>query len=338
MKIDSGIPVELDQAGTMAADLEAKGYDGGWVFELNRDPFLPLTLAAEHTTTLTLGSNIAVAFARNPMLLANVGRDLADYSRGRFVLGLGTQIKAHITKRFGMPWSHPAARMREMIRAVHAIWDSWETGDRLDFRGDFYTHTLMTPVFSPGPAPHGRPPIYLAAVGPLMTKVAGEVADGWMSHGFQTESYLREHSLPALEAGLARSGRTRADITVMMPAFTVTGESEEELAEAAKAVKGLIGFYGSTPAYRSVLEHHGWGDAQPELNAMSKQGRWDEMGDVIDDEMLTTFAVVGTPEEVGDGLAARFGDILDRISFYTPYEAGPDVIARVCDRLRIASA
>ncbi|MGH9067119.1 MAG: LLM class F420-dependent oxidoreductase, partial [Acidimicrobiales bacterium] len=296
MRVDGGIGFgtgfDLGGVGPAAAGAEAVGYDGVWSPETGHDPFLPLTIAAEHTETLELGTGIAVAFARNPMNLAMVANDLQAYSKGRFLLGLGSQIKPHIEKRFSMPWSHPAPRMRELILAMRAIWRSWHEGEALAFRGEFYTHTLMTPFFDPGPNPYGPPKVLLAAVGGRMTEVAGEVADGILVHGFTTEAYLRQVTMPALSRGMARSGRRREDFQVSYPGFVVTGTTDEEMAEAAKGVRAQIAFYGSTPAYRPVLELHGWGDLQTELNTLSKQGRWAEMGDLVTDEMLEAFAVV----------------------------------------------
>jgi probable F420-dependent oxidoreductase len=259
------------------------------------------------------------------MNLAVLANDLQLLSKGRFILGLGSQIKPHITKRFSMPWSHPAPRMRELIAAMRAIWAAWETGEKLEFRGEFYTHTLMTPFFDPGPNPYGNPKILLAAVGELMTEVAGEVGDGLLVHGFSTERYLREVSLPALENGAARAGKTRADLTVSYPGFVVTGASDEDVARATKAVREQIAFYGSTPAYRSVLELHGWGDLQTELNTLSKRGEWVKMGELIDDDVLDAFAVVGPVEQVAGKVKVRFGDIVDRFSFYAPYKIEPEI-------------
>ncbi len=324
MKIDGGIGLDLTKAGAEAKEAEAVGYDGIWVPETSRDPFLPLTLAAEHTDTLELGTSIAVAFARSPMTLANTAYDLTQYSQGRFILGLGSQIKPHITKRFSMEWSKPAARMREMVQAMHAIWDCWMNGTRLDFRGDFYTHTLMTPFFDPGSHEYGIPRVFLAGVGPLMTEVAGEVCDGFFCHGFTTEKYLREVTIPALEEGRKKAGKTMDGFEVCGPSFVVTGNTEEELEKAKVGTRQQIAFYGSTPAYRSVLELHGWGELQTDLNRLSKEGKWQEMGTLIDDEILHTFAVVGEPETIGPELKARYGDVISRISFYAPYEGNRD--------------
>jgi probable F420-dependent oxidoreductase len=249
-----------------------------------------------------------------------VSWDLQAASQGRFILGLGSQIKPHITKRFSMPWSSPAARMREMILAIRAIWGSWNQGTKLDFRGDFYSHTLMTPFFNPGPNPHGDARIFLAGVGELMTQVAGEVADGFLCHGFTTRQYLDEVTLPNLAKGRAKAGKAMDGFQLAGPMFVVTGRDEAEMVEAAKGVKGQIAFYGSTPAYRPVLELHGWGDLQEELNRLSKEGRWAEMGDLIDDDMLATFAVVAPLDRVAGALKERWGDVLDRLSFYAPYD------------------
>jgi probable F420-dependent oxidoreductase len=325
MKVDSGIPsVGVEEIVTVAAELEELGYDGGFTAETNHDPFLPLVIAAEHTERLELGTSIAVAFARNPMTLANIGHDLQLLSKGRFRLGLGSQIKAHIEKRFSMPWSHPAARMRELILAMRAIWASWNNGEKLEFRGEFYTHTLMTPFFDPGPSPYGPPSIQLAAVGELMTEVAGEVADGIILHGFTTERYVREVTLPSLERGFAKAGKSRADFDISGPLFVVTGTSDEEIERAREGTKQQIAFYGSTPAYRGVLELHGWGAAQDDLNKLSKQGKWVEMGELIDDDMLEAFAVIAEPEDVPKALLARYGDIVNRLSFYAPYRSDPE--------------
>jgi probable F420-dependent oxidoreductase len=336
MLVDGGIGSDLAKAAAGAKLQEDLGFDGLWAAETNHDPFLALTLAAEHTERIELGTGIAVAFARSPMTLAQTAYNLNAFAEGRLLLGLGSQIKAHITRRFSMPWSHPAARMREFVLAMQAIWASWEDGTKLDFRGDFYEHTLMTPFFDPGANEFGAPKVFLAAVGELMTKVVGEVCDGMLCHGFTTESYLREVTMRALGEGFDAGGRARADIQLSLPAFVVTGTTEEEMAAAAEGVREQIAFYGSTPAYRGVLEHHGWGELQAELNALSKQGGWKQMGTLIDDEILGTFAVVAEPDRVGDELLARFGDLVDRISFYAPYQAASDAFAPAIERLRAA--
>jgi probable F420-dependent oxidoreductase len=336
MKVDGGIGTDLASAAQTAKDAEAAGYSGAWTAETSHDPFFPLLLAAEHTEQLELGTSIAVAFARNPMLLANVGYDLQAYSKGRFMLGLGSQIKPHITKRFSMPWSHPAPRMREMVQAIRAIWACWNEGTKLDFRGDFYSHTLMTPFFNPGPNPYGVPKIFLAGVGELMTEVAGETCDGFFCHGFTTERYLREVTLPALERGRHKAGKTMEGFEIAGPGFVVTGTTEEEMDKAAKGTREQIAFYGSTPAYRPVLDLHGWGELQDELNALSKQGEWVKMGTLIDDELLNTFAVVAEPEQIAPELHRRYGDCISRISFYAPYKSDPERWHGVLDALKAA--
>ncbi|HZU73968.1 MAG TPA: LLM class F420-dependent oxidoreductase [Acidimicrobiales bacterium] len=323
MLVDGAVPTRLSDVPAAVANSEAAGYDGVWSAETGHDPFLPLVLAAEHSQRIGIGTAIAVAFARNPMDLATMANDLQAYSSGRFMLGLGSQIKAHIEKRYSMPWSHPAARMRELILAMRAIWDCWNNGTKLDFRGDFYTHTLMTPFFSPGPNPHGAPKVFLAAVGERMAEVAGEVAEGILIHGFTTERYLRDVTLPAVQRGLDRAGRSRSEFQVSYPGFVVTGDSAESMEQAADAVRRQIAFYGSTPAYRGVLEIHGWGELQTELNTLSKQGKWVEMGTLIDDDVLNAFAVVGEPDRVPAELRRRYADIVDRLSFYAPYQRDP---------------
>lgn len=338
MQVDGGIGFHPDVAFMAAAAkrIEDAGYDGVWCPETGHDPFLPLAIAAEHTERLMLGTGIAVAFARNPMNTASLANDIQLMSKGRLILGLGSQIKPHIEKRFSMPWSHPAPRMREFILAMRAIWDSWHNGTKLDFRGDFYTHTLMTPFFSAGPNPYGPPKVVLAAVGEIMTEVAGEVADGLLVHGFTTERYLKEVTVPALQSGLDRAGKNRSDFTVCYPAFVATGESDAEIQAAVGLVKNQIAFYASTPAYRGVLELHGWGDLQTELNTLSKAGEWVKMGEMIDDEILNAFAVVCSPDEIADGLLSRFGGVVDRISFYAPYDIDSGVWKETVSRLRAA--
>jgi probable F420-dependent oxidoreductase len=271
-----------------------------------------------------------VAFARNPMSLAVQANDVQLISGGRFQLGLGSQVKPHIERRFAMPWSKPAARMEEFIGAVRAIWHAWATGDRLAFRGEFYSHTLMTDFFNPGPNPYGNPPIYLAAVGELMTAVAARVADGLIVHPLTTEAYLRERTVPGV-----RTARGNLDgFTLVWPALVVLGADEAERAVADKAIRGQIAFYGSTPAYRGVLDMHGWGDLADKLNAMSRRQAWAEMADTIDDEVLAAFAVSGNATEVAAQLRSRFGDVIDRISLYTPYEVDPAQVAAVAAAVR----
>jgi probable F420-dependent oxidoreductase len=321
MKVDGPLHDSLVSIPARARELEDFGYDGAFTFEGPHDPFLPVLLAAEHTDRLELATAIAVAFARNPMTLAQTAYDLQLGSEGRFILGLGSQIRPHIEKRFSMPWSKPAARMRELALAIRAIWASWHEGAALRFEGDFYRHTLMTPFFNPGPNPYGTPRLWLAGVGPAMTEVAGEVADGFLVHPFSTEQFLRDVTLPALERGFARSARTRDGFEISFPLMIVTGESEEEIAAAEDGVRRQLAFYGSTPAYRRVLDVHGWGDLQPELNRLSKEGRWEDMGALIGDDLVDVFTVRGKPEEIARKVLSRYGDLVDRISFNAPYRS-----------------
>jgi probable F420-dependent oxidoreductase len=318
----------IDDIPATSRDLEQRGYAGVWASEVAHDPFLQLFAAGQATERLQVGTAIAVAFARSPMTLATTAYDLQRYTRGRFVLGLGTQIKAHVERRFSMPWSAPAARMREFIGALHAIWEAWQHSTPLRFQGEHYRHSLMTPMFSPQAHDWGAPPVYLAAVGPLMTRLAGEVADGLLVHGFTTERYLRERTLPALEEGLATSGRTRDQVAVTLPGLVVSGRDEQEMATAAAAVKATIAFYGSTPAYRPVLELHGWSALADELHALSvgrREDKWTAMRDLVDDEVLGTFAVVAGPEDVAAQVRRRYDGLVDRFSVYASYPAPLDL-------------
>ena len=335
MKIDAGIPTnDPRESGKAAKVLEDAGYDGAFTAETSHDPFLPLVTAAIETEKIELVTAIAVAFARNPMILANLGYDLQKLSKGRFILGLGSQIRPHITKRFSMPWSNPAARMKEFIQAIRAIWDCWQNETNLNFKGDFYTHSLMTPFFNPGPNPYGIPKIYVAAVGPLMTKSVAESADGLLVHPFHTPKYLYETMLPIVKEGLSSTGKDRAEFDFSISVMTATGLSEETYKKAIQACKSGIAFYASTPAYKGVLEAHGYGDLQGRLNLLSKEGKWGEMTSLIDDELLNTVAVVAeTPEEVAKEIKKRYSDHGDRITpaFYSGEEG---LASRVISALR----
>jgi probable F420-dependent oxidoreductase len=319
MQVDGGIGFDPSDAVMTAQRAEEDGFDGVWCAETGHDPFLPLLLAAEHTSRIELGTGIAVAFARNPMSTAVLANDLQLFSKGRFLLGLGSQIKPHIEKRYSMPWSHPAARMREFIAAMRAIWSAWHDGTPLAFRGNFYRHTLMTPFFNPGPNPYGTPKVFLAGVGQLMTEVAGEVADGLLAHGFTTARYMREVTLPALERGFTRAGRSSDRFEISYPAMMITGTNEAEMRAATQAVKAQLAFYASTPAYRPVLELHGWGELFSELNRLSKKGEWVQMADLIPPDMVDAFAVSGEPGEIPARIVERYGDMVTRVSFYAPY-------------------
>ncbi len=319
-----------------AAQAEAEGYDGFSAPETKHDVFPLLTLAARATNRITLQSGIAVAFARNPVSVAHLGNDVQLVSRGRFEMGLGSQVQAHIERRFAMPWSHPAARMEEFIAAVRAVWERWAKGSsqRLNFRGRFYAHTLMTDFFDPGPNPFGNPPVLLAAVGTRMTEVAGRVADGLLIHPLTTPAYLQDQTLPAL----LRARGSLDGFTLSLSALTVLGNTVEQRARAAQAVRGQIAFYGSTPAYRAVLAQHGWEELHAKLNALSRQAAWSQMADLIDDDVLDAFAVSGNAAEVAHQLRERFGHILTRLSLYTPYAVDPADLRLVAQLLRAEPA
>lgn len=332
----AGRTQSLAGLGDRGREAEESGFHGLWSAESAHDPFLPLVAAAQQTSSLQLGTAITVAFARNPMSLAYTAYDLQTLSGGRFLLGLGSQVRPHIERRFGMPWSQPAARMREFVEAMRAIWAAWSTGDRLNFRGQFYNHTLMTPFFSPPPSPWGPPPVYLAAVGDHMTEVAGEVCDGFLPHPFTTVEYMAERTLPALKRGLAKSGRDLDQFSISVSGMVASGRTEEQMANAISRVRERIAFYGSTPAYHPVLQQHGWDELGAELNRLSRSdspNRWTQMGELIDDEVLHAFAIVAEPERVGAAIGDRYGDVASRFNFYAPYDHDPHQWSHAIDLL-----
>jgi len=329
MKVDGELHFGMVKVDERVKQLEGEGYNGAQSIETGHDPFLPLVLAAEHSKDIELITAIAVAFARNPMNMAMIGNDLNGYSNGRLIMGIGSQVRAHITKRFSMPWSHPAARMREYIMAMRAIWANWYDGVPLNFRGEFYQHTLITPVFTPTPSKFGPPRVFLSAVGPMMTEVAADVADGIMVHPMTSVQYLKRNILPIVDAGLKKRGLARDKFQLSYPVFVVSGNNEKEFEENKKAIKQRIAFYGSTPPYRVVLESHGWNSLQPQLNLMSKAGKWVEMGDMIDDDMLDAFAVVGEPKDIVPIIKQRYTGLVDRITIsfnYASHEQRPKLI------------
>lgn len=323
-KIDGPFYAPLARAAEEAKRLAAIGYDGVYTLEGNADPFLPLLLASEHAPELDISTGIAVAFPRNPAHLAYSAWDLHKYSKGRFLLGLGSQVKAHIEKRFGCEFDRPVARMREHILATKAFFDCWQHGRKLDFQGEFRQHTLMTPMFDAKPNPYGIPPILLGALGPKMTELAGEVADGWLVHPFNNPVFLREQALPALRQGLQKN-HAAEKFCISVTAMIVTGETEEAMQAAKASVRGLLGFYASTPAYRPPMEAIGQGELQPVLNAMSKEGKWGELSALVDDDFLEAFAIVAEPKAVAAQLRQRYGDFASRVSIYAPY-AAPDAM------------
>ena len=318
MKVDTGLGHQLDKIPDSVRAAEAAGYDGVRTAEMNHDPFFPLLLAAEHSERLELATSIAVAFARSPMNLANIGHDLNAYSKGRFTLGLGSQIRPHITKRFSMQWGAPAAQMRELVLAMRAIWANWYDEEPLQFVGKYYTHTLMTPAFTPENKEYGAPKVILAAVGPKMTEVAGEVADGMIIHPFSTLPYIEQVTLPAIQAGLDKAGKSMDDFELSYSCFVVTGRDEAEFEASKKAARERVAFYGSTPAYKGVLDAIRVGELQGELNTMSKQGRWKEMGTLITDDILDAFGVVGEPKDIAPQMLERYGRFTTRTSASFP--------------------
>ena len=320
---------DLAKARTVYRTLEELGYDRAFSFEAKHDPFLPLAVAAEHTSTIGLGTALAIAFARTPMTIANAGWDLQLLTGGRFTLGLGTQIRQHVAERFSMPWSRPADRMRELVLGVRAIWSAWQDSTPLDFEGEFYRHTRMVPAFDPGPNPFGLPPVLVGAVGPHMTAVAGEVADGLLVHPVNTRRSLQELTLPALAVGAARAGRDVADVEVVCVTIVVTGRTEEEFVRSREAVRTQLAFYATTPAYAPVFELHGYGDLAPEARRLASAGRWDEAGVLVDDELLETIAVVGEPDQVPGLVRTRLEGISDSVSLVNNRAPDPLHLAEV---------
>ncbi len=317
MRLDAGIHFcDLRAVPRLARAAEALGIEGLWFSEIAHDPFLGAALAAEHTTRATVGTAIALAFVRSPTSLAYLAWDLARLSGGRFVLGLGTQVRAHVERRFGMAWDRPAARLRDVVAAVRAVWRCWREGTPLRHQGPFYSLSLMTPFFTPPPFA-GTIPIHLAAVNPTMCRVAGEVADGLHVHPLHSPAYLREVVLPAVDRGLARSGRTRSAFTVTASVVIVSGEGAARERSAAQA-RQTIAFYASTPTYRGVLAHHGWAEVGERLSRLAAAQRWGQMPELISDEMLATFALLAEPSAVADRLRERYAGLLDRVS---PYQA-----------------
>jgi probable F420-dependent oxidoreductase len=317
MKIDVGLAFSnLRDVPAMARAAEAMGFDGIWASETQHEAILPLALVAEHTHKIEFGTAIAVAFARSPTILAHAAWDLAAQSDGRFILGLGTQVKAHIERRYGMTWDSPAGRLREMLQAMRAVWECWQNGTPLNYRGKFYKLSLMSPFFNPGAIATPRVPVYIAGVNTALCQVAGELADGFHVHPFHSVKYLREVVFPAVEAGAAKTGRSRRDVQMTSSVFVITNDGERE------AVRAQLSFYASTPSYRPVLDCHGWRETGERLSQMAARGRWGEMPAEITDEMLDTFAVIAQPGELPDGLIAKYEGVLDRVALYAPFVPG----------------
>lgn len=318
MKFDTaiGFDADLKDVPALARAGEALGFDALWTNETRHDSLLPLPLIAEHTQRVQFGTAVTIAFARSPLSLAHVAWDLSQQSGGRFILGLGTQVKPHVVKRFGMAWGPPVPRLREFVLAVRAIWDCWQNGTRLNFRGEHYQHTLMTPFFNPGPIPHPAIPIYIAGVGAPLCRLAGEVADGFFVHPYHSPQYLAEVIRPAIESGARAADRSPADVVVAGTAFVVLDESERE------AVRMQLAFYASSPSYRPVMEFHGWGAIGERLSTLASRGKWAEMTPLISDEMIETFAIVASWDDVAERVRARYAGLLDRAGFYRPFTPG----------------
>lgn len=315
MKVDTGVlAADLNSVPEAARRSEALGYDGIRMGETQHNPFLPMVLVAEHTKRLTFGPSVAIAFARSPMITANESWDLQKYSGGRFVLGLGTQVKGHNERRFSVPWGPPGPRLREYILSLRAIWKSWQTGERLNFRGEHYTFTLMTPFFDPGPIEQPAIPIFISAINPYLCRLAGEVCDGLFTHGFTTSTYLRETILPNVEQGLRKAGRSRAEVQITAGGMLATGATEQEVEQAKRGVRRSISFYGSTRTYFPVLEAHGWRDLGEELHELSLRNEWGQMAEKITDEMVETFAIVGTYDQIVPKIRERYAGLADRVS------------------------
>jgi len=323
MKIDvSLLSPRLAEMATLAAQAEALGFDGLWTAETAHDPFLPLTLAAAHSQHLSLGTGIALAFARSPGVLAYTAWDLARFSKGRFILGLGTQVQAHNERRLGAPWEQPVEKLREVILALRAFWDCWQHGTRLNFRGQFFKLTLMAPFFDPGPHQYPDIPIYLAGVNRRMCRLAGELADGLHVHPFHSARYLREVIKPAIEQGLADSGRVWNDIELASTVFVIPTDDSTQAENAERQARRQLAFYAGTPTYRRVLALHGWSTVSEQLGALAVRRKWDDMPALITDEMLDVFAVRGRWAELPSLLQAKYNGLLSRVSYYLPFVSG----------------
>jgi len=314
MKIDVGILVpDLNEIPSIARAAEDIGFDGLWTSETQHDAFLPLALAAEHTKRIELGTAIAVAFPRSPTVLAHIAWDLQVASRGRFILGLGTQVKAHIERRFGMVWESPAPKLREMILAMRALWDCWQNDTKLNFRGEFYKLTLMSPFFNPGPIDHPNIPVYIAGVNEHLCRVAGELCQGFHVHPFHTAEYLRQVVLPNIKLGAEKANRSRAEVQLSSAVFVATNDGEREM------VRQQISFYASTPTYKAVLDVHGLGAVNEQLGPLAARGKWDEMSALISDDILNAVAIVAPEDEVPARIKERYAGLLDRVTFYAPF-------------------
>ncbi len=331
MEVDTSI-YSLAGAGERARELEAVGFDGVFTFEGPHDVFVPLALAAA-ATEMRVWSNVAIAFPRNPIHLAHTARDIQELAGGRFALGLGTQIRTHVERRFGAEFDRPVERMADLVGALRAIFAAFETGEPLAHEGPYYSHTLMSPMFNPGPSQWGAPPIHVGALGPRLTEMVAAEADGLLVMPFTSRRFFEGHTLEAVARGTARRRPGLAPLEVVPELIVCTGRNEAELATADAGCRALLGFYGSTPAYRPVLDAEDRGGLQPRLRDMSREGRWDEMSQLIDDELLRTIAVRGTPAEVAQQVADRYGAHATRVAVYMPYDTADDLLGELLDAL-----
>ena len=318
MKVDTGLPLDLAQVPAVAKRAETLGYDGAFTPETGHDPFLAHVLAAEHTQSLTLGTAVAIAFPRSPMATAQIAWDLQKLSKGRFVVGLGTQVKGHIVRRYGMEWHPPGPWMREYILMMRAIWDSWQNGTKPSFEGKYYRYTLMTPFFSPGPIDFPAPKVHISAINPYNCQLVGELCDGIKLHPFNTPKYLREVIFPSIEKGAKKAGRDPKEIEICGSGFIITGQNEEEVEKTKAPIRQQLAFYASTRTYKPVLDIEGWGDLNQELFAMSVEGKWQEMASRITDDMLDQFAVIGTHDEIVKKIKEKCAGLIDRVNFTIP--------------------
>ena len=325
MKLDAGLGTEgkyLKEVGHTARAAEDLGFAGLWTSETKHDGFLPLAIASNETGEMELGTSVAIAFSRSPMETAQTAWDLQDLSEGRFLLGLGTQVRAHVTRRFSMPWDKPASRLRDYILALRAIWESFQTGGSLRFEGEFYRHTLMTPFFNPGPIGHPEIPVFIAGVNTRLARLAGEICDGFHVHPFHSPEYVRQTVKPAIAEGADKAGRNLEQVVLATSAFVIAAENEEEATEQRESVRAQISFYASTPTYRTVLEAHGWEEVGERLGVMARDKKWREMPALISDEMLAAFAVEAAPDEIGAALKKRYEGLIDRVALYLPFVPG----------------
>ncbi len=319
MKLDTFLPpyTQLSEIPAMAKAVEDFGFDGVWVAETQHNPMLACTLIAEHTERIEFGTAIAVSFARSPAVMAHTAWDLSEFSKGRFILGLGTQVKPHIERRFGMPWPEsPVAKQREQIDAIRAIWESWMSGERIGFRGEYYKLTLSSPFFTPARIDHPKVPIYIAGVNTGLARLAGETADGFHVHPFHTPQYLRNILIPAVEKGANKTGRKREDVSMVVNAFVITGDENRE------TTRQQVSFYASTPSYRRVLKEHGWEEVGEKLSVLASKQQWMEMSALITYEMLSYFATEAAPEDLAEALKERYQGLADRLTIYIPFTLG----------------